>query len=770
MHRPAAAALLYAPDGYDTSRPRLMGRHAAGAGMLGAMVRHADFDRLVALTLGKGDAEAFRAQIAELGATVPAETLGDADFARLAETGCLMLPGPDLSGFAWRRRRASQASAFSLFGVTHTIASAGAMDSIADLLVAPVQPWDALVCTSGAVRGAVRLLWQSEGEWLARRTGATRIEGPVLPVIPLGVDTAALAPDPAARAAWRARLGIAPRDIAILHHGRLSFHAKAHPLPMFLGIARAAAAGVRGGGRVVLILSGWFADETQRRGFIDMARALAPGLLIRLVERPETNTTLRAAADIFTLLSDNIQESFGLAPIEAMAAGLPVVASDWDGLRDTVQHGVTGFRIPTLMAAPMADLAARHDSGEDSYDRYIAGVAQATAVDVGAAEAAFAALIQDPALRASMAAAARQQAVTRFDWAVVIGQYRALWADLAALRAAGSGERAAPRPGDEPRPRRPDPARLFADYPTRHLTAVTRLRLAPDLADATAARDRAVAIAALPGGAPRGDLLPGAGSLRHVGATGIGARLGRQLGRRPACVANPAHAPRLGMAGEDRRAATGGGCGVTIEAIIFDCDGTLVDSEGLGAEVLAAALNGEGFSISAAEVLLEFRGLRLATSLAGIEARCGRKLSADFIPRLHASTAVALRAGLREMPGASALLRSLRLPFCVASNAMRAKTELSLTVTGLLPLFAGRIFSAYEFGAWKPDPALFLHAAATLGVAPARCLVVEDSEAGVLAARAAGMPVLALLHEAPASWLPDGVPAIAGLDEVPAHL
>ncbi|MGK7870698.1 glycosyltransferase [Falsiroseomonas sp. E2-1-a20] len=230
------------------------------------------------------------------------------------------------------------------------------------------------------------------------RRRADAPEGPALPVIPLGVDAQALAPDLRARAEWRARLGIGPRDVAVLHHGRLSFHAKAHPLPMFLGMARAASA--TPGTRVALILSGWFADETQRRAFTDMARALAPNLVIRLVERPEAGTTLRAAADLFALLSDNVQESFGLAPVEAMAAGPPVVASDWDGLRDTIEHGVTGFRIRTLMAGPMPDLAARHDDGQDSYDHYIGGIAQFTAVDVGAAEAAFAALIRDETLRA----------------------------------------------------------------------------------------------------------------------------------------------------------------------------------------------------------------------------------------------------------------------------------------------------------------------------------------------------------------------------------
>ncbi|WP_270938617.1 glycosyltransferase, partial [Falsiroseomonas oryzae] len=453
---PPSAALLYAPDGYDTSRPRLMGRHAAGEGFLAALVRHSGFERIVGVTRGQADAEAFRRHVTALGGSAPAEAIPDDQLHRLAAIGCLMLPGPGLGHHAWRRRRAGEASAFSLVGVTHTIASAGAMDSIVESLVAPVQPWDAIVCTSSAVQGAVRRLLEMQSAYLLRRLGATRIEGPALPVIPLGVDCAALAPDPAERAAWRQRLSIGERDVVVLHHGRLSFHAKAHPLPMFLALGRAAAR-APDGAQVVLVLSGWYADEVQRRAFTEQARAVAPNLAIRLVERPETGTTLRSVADIFTLLSDNVQESFGLAPVEALAAGLPVVGTDWDGLKDTIRHGETGFRIPTTLAGPMGDLAERHDAGLDSYDSFIGAIAQFTAVDVPEATEAFGALIGDAGLRARMAAAARRDAAARFDWPVVIGRWRTLWAELERIRRGSRAERAAPLRGEERVPHRPDP-------------------------------------------------------------------------------------------------------------------------------------------------------------------------------------------------------------------------------------------------------------------------------------------------------------------------
>lgn len=504
------SAILYAPDGYDTSRKKLMGRHAAGEGFLQGLVRHGRQDRLVAVTQTAADAEAFRRHVAALGATVPAEAIGAEDLRPLGGIGCLMLPGPDLSAFAWRRRRAGEARAFSLVGITHTISSAGAMDAICATLTTPVQPWDALICTSRPVRAAAIRLLRGEAAYLKRRLGATRLEGPELPVIPLGVDGAALAPSPAARAAWRARLGIAEGEVAVLFHGRLSFHAKAHPLPLFVALGRAAAAT---GVRTHLVLSGWFADEVQRRAFEQGARALMPGVRTHLVDGrlPEVRAGIRSAADVATLLSDNIQESFGLVPVEAMAAGLPVVASDWDGLRDTVEQSVTGFRVPTVMAGPGVDLADRHDAGLDPYDHYIAGVAQFTAVDVAAAEAAFAALLRDPGLRARMGEAGRRRVAETYDWSVVIAEYRKLWAALAERRAAARDERAAPMPGEERVPRRPDPTALFADFPSSRLTPETRLVLGPG-ADASRLR----ALVEVPGVAMRRDLLPSLQTLEAV--------------------------------------------------------------------------------------------------------------------------------------------------------------------------------------------------------------------------------------------------------------
>ena len=132
----------------------------------------------------------------------------------------------------------------------------------------------------------------------------------------------------------------------------------------------------------------------------------------------------------------------------------------------------------------------------------------------------------------------------------------------------------------------------------------------------------------------------------------------------------------------------------------------------------------------------------MASSLRALEQVLSRPLPPDFEATLRAAMAQVFRERLQPMPGAAAMLDALRVPFCVASNGPRAKTELTLTITGLRPRFdASRIFSAYDVKSWKPEPGLFLHAAQAMGVPPERCAVVEDSEPGVRAGLAAGMRV-----------------------------
>jgi len=206
--------------------------------------------------------------------------------------------------------------------------------------------------------------------------------------------------------------------------------------------------------------------------------------------------------------------------------------------------------------------------------------------------------------------------------------------------------------------------------------------------------------------------------------------------------------------------------GMPPELVIFDCDGTLVDSEELGTSVLLEMAWELGLHLPLRQTNLLFRGWQLDRCVAQIQTWLGRKLPDDFVAQVRLRTRSTFEEKLQPIPGAVELVRSLRLPMCVASSGPREKIELSLSLTGLLPYFKDRIFSGYEVGSWKPDPGLFLHAAHTLGVEPARCAVVEDSLVGIQAGVAAGMQVFAYQPEQIEPRIPDGVRILRRLEEL----
>ena len=181
--------------------------------------------------------------------------------------------------------------------------------------------------------------------------------------------------------------------------------------------------------------------------------------------------------------------------------------------------------------------------------------------------------------------------------------------------------------------------------------------------------------------------------------------------------------------------------------VIFDCDGVLVDSELLANRCLAAALNEEGLGWSVEETMRRLVGRSMSSCVAIIERELGRALPDDFLPRLQEETFGVFRAApVRPVPGIVGVLERLDaqgVPYCVASSGEIEKMRLTLGLTGLLPRFDGRMFSATMAPRGKPFPDLFLLAARAMGADPANCAVVEDAVAGVQAGTAAGMRVLA---------------------------
>ncbi|MFG2114890.1 HAD family hydrolase [Streptomyces sp. NPDC048718] len=181
------------------------------------------------------------------------------------------------------------------------------------------------------------------------------------------------------------------------------------------------------------------------------------------------------------------------------------------------------------------------------------------------------------------------------------------------------------------------------------------------------------------------------------------------------------------------------------DLVIFDNDGVLVDSEPISNRLLAGYLTELGHPTTYEESVRDYMGSAMHRIHDLVEERTGQRLPADFDATFHARVFAAFERELRPVAGVGDVLRRLTeagTPYCVASSGSHERIRVGHRTTGLAPWFPDEIvFSADDVGRGKPAPDLFLHAAARMGVEPARCVVVEDSRLGVEAALAAGMDV-----------------------------
>ena len=190
-----------------------------------------------------------------------------------------------------------------------------------------------------------------------------------------------------------------------------------------------------------------------------------------------------------------------------------------------------------------------------------------------------------------------------------------------------------------------------------------------------------------------------------------------------------------------------------IDHLICDCDGVLVDSEVIADRVMFDALTATFPSIDFVPVVKTAFGQQTSRFLAGLEQQFDIKLPANFFETLEHNVELALAASLGPIHGVRDALQRVTLPAAVVSNSRLARVAASVRRAGLQQIFGERVFSAEQVARPKPYPDVYLFAAKTLGVEPARCVVVEDSVAGLNAARAAGMKTIAFVG---ASHIPDG--------------
>ncbi len=207
--------------------------------------------------------------------------------------------------------------------------------------------------------------------------------------------------------------------------------------------------------------------------------------------------------------------------------------------------------------------------------------------------------------------------------------------------------------------------------------------------------------------------------------------------------------------------------------VIFDNDGVIVDSEPLAETAMSGALDAAGYPMTPEECGEALRGTTLTESRRIIEERSGRPLPADFEAGYTTALFELIRTQLRPVPGVEAVLDDLDaagVAYCVASSGRRERVRFALSKVGLLSRFGTHWWGAEDVVKGKPAPDLFLLAAEQMGTAPGDCVVVEDAEFGVQAARAAGMTVFGFAARTPPERLAGADYVFKDMAELPALL
>ena len=463
-------ALIVSGDFLPGGGP-LNGRRWAGQQLLRLWGQAAGDDPITLLLADPADPSPYAAVLQQAGHSGGLQALPFIHPQPLAAVGGLFLADASIGRWAQWRQPVGQAS-FSLIGQIHTICTPPAMGQIQELATEPLAPWDALICSSSAGKAVVEALLLDREQQLVQRGGADpeqlRRQRPQLPVIPLPIPVASLQAGLPARDQARSRLGIEPEAHVLLWLGRLSLLTKLDPAPLYRLLEPLAQ---QLPGPLVLIECGPDDTEQQASHFNDLRRLCPNVRFLRLGGAEPVAEAVKAAAlaaaDVGCFLVDNLQETFGLAVAEAMAAGLPIVASNWDGYRDLVRHGVDGFLVPTRFAASAAGasfpLAWQQLTGLLPYPLVAGAMAQLVQLDLGQVSAALHTLLHSPALARAMGAAARRQAASRFAEDVVMAAYQQLFADLAERRRLAPPAAGASKPPSLAL----DPVRAFAGYPSQ---------------------------------------------------------------------------------------------------------------------------------------------------------------------------------------------------------------------------------------------------------------------------------------------------------------
>ena len=446
----------------------LNGRRWAGQQLLRCWARQAGSRPMALANANPAQLEPLKTWLHSQGFSGELHCLGLIDPEPCRPWGGFFLPDPSIGRWAQWRQPVGPA-AFSLIGQIHTLSTPAALGHLQDLVTEPVQPWDALICSSRAGRDAVEQVLQCREEQIQSRTGAVaerlRSQRPRLPVIPLPLSPESLEPTNVSTQEARSQLGIDPDHAVVIWLGRLSLLTKIDPCPTYVVLERVA----RQLERPMVFIECGPDDKPSPHKEFESLRHLCPSVrFIRLGgDEPVSEELKRQAlnsADLAISLVDNPQETFGLAVAEAMAAGLPLVASDWSGYRDLVRDGIDGFLIPSSWASSASSLSIslgwQQFTGIQSFPAVAGALAQLVQIDMAAAEMALLTLLTQPAIARAMGSAAACRARQIFSPVNVMNAHEDLFSELNEIR------RCAPADAHSAKSVSPqiDPVRVFSGF------------------------------------------------------------------------------------------------------------------------------------------------------------------------------------------------------------------------------------------------------------------------------------------------------------------
>lgn len=474
---------------------------------LSAFAKYGDISTLYCQTFDAADYDDFVSRIARLKQQdLECRYVRPGDISAFDHAPVLRIADGAAAPLAWRRRTTGQRR-YSIVTEINALGAASVHRNMMEFSTAPVQAWDAMLFPSPSIMTVAEDRINETMSYLASRFNCEPNMPAQRVVIPPGMNVDALNETEDTRMfreGVRRRLGIGNDDMCVLVTGHFAFYERMHPTPLMLALESAAR---RTGIRIHLLMAGWFDTARIERAYRDLGRDFAPAINVIFLDGrdDEIRSGVWFAGDVYAAFHDSTAHGVDMELLEAMAAGLPIVASDWGANRDFVENTKHGYLIPTylplpqsggdLSLAPEREILQGHDERSDTF---LSGtVAQMTAIDIRGAADAFEALARDPQRRKEMGAAARKQIVATCDWSVVIRRHQDLWAELRKLRA-DSDEIAQPDADATVIPHLDDPFTVFQPFASYVIDEDTMVSLHPGIKNGEGVAERLTRVRANP--------------------------------------------------------------------------------------------------------------------------------------------------------------------------------------------------------------------------------------------------------------------------------